>query len=140
MLAVLLAAGCTGSGAAGAGRGAQAPGPTGGLVGVEWRLTDVVEQARTWSPPPDADVRLRFDGAGGWSGQPCNRYSGSVQIDGDVVTFATGSGTEMFCDGERGALERAFLAVVDGSARWRVEGGELRIDKPDGQGLRFAAG
>lgn len=135
VVAVLLAAGCAG----GSGRD---PGDAvhlamDRLVGIEWRLTQVVQPSGTWSPPPDLEVRLRFDGAGGWSGEACNHYNGSVRIDADVVRFAGGGGTDMACTGQRGVVEQAFRVVVDGQARWLAEGDQLHLDKSDGWGLRF---
>jgi hypothetical protein len=46
-------------------------------------------------------------------------------------------GTQMLCGGPRGKVEAAFLAVMDAEVRWAVSGEELRLDKPDGRGLRF---
>jgi heat shock protein HslJ len=107
------------------------------LAGVEWRLTEVVEPSRTWQAPADAEVRLRFDGAGGWSGEACNQYQGSVRSDGAALWFGGGGGTDMFCGDESGAVEQVFLKVAQGETGWLVEDGELRLDKSDGWGLRF---
>jgi hypothetical protein len=36
-----------------------------------------------------------------------------------------------------GAVEAAFAAVMRSAVRWAVDGEELRLDRPDGRGLRF---
>ncbi|GAA4465885.1 META domain-containing protein [Phytohabitans houttuyneae] len=132
--AVLMVGGC----AADAQRPADsAPAGADQLVGVEWQLTEVVEPSGRWSPQPGAEARLRFDGDGGWSGEPCNHLTGAARLESTTAHFEAGGGTEMACSGERGRLEQAFGKVLSGQASWAVEAGTLRIDKGDGWGLRF---
>jgi heat shock protein HslJ len=132
--AVLVLGGC----AVGAQRPADStPAGTDQLAGVEWRLTEVVEPSGSWSPQPGGEARLRFDGDGGWSGEPCNHLTGAVRIDSTMVHFEVGGGTDMACSGARAVLERAFGKVLSGQASWAIEAGTLRIDKADGWGLRF---
>jgi heat shock protein HslJ len=107
------------------------------LIGTEWQLTEVVGPSRTWSPPPEVDAVLRFDGEGHFSATACNFYSGAVRINGDVLHIGRMFRTSMGCGGTRRAVEEAFAAVVDGEVRWRIDGEELRLDKPGGRGLRY---
>jgi heat shock protein HslJ len=107
------------------------------LTGTEWQLTEIVEASRTWRPPPEVDAVLRFDGEGHFSATACNFYNGAVRIDGDVLHIGRMMGTQMGCGGALGAVEKAFVAVVHGAVRWRIDGEELRLDQPDGRGLRF---
>jgi heat shock protein HslJ len=107
------------------------------LTGTEWQLTSIVGPSRTWSPPPQVDAVLRLDGEGHLSATACNYYSGSARIDGGVLHIAGVGGTKIGCGGANRAVEEAFLGVVDGEVRWAVSGQELRLDKPDGRGLRF---
>jgi heat shock protein HslJ len=107
------------------------------LTGTEWQLTEVVEASTTWRPPPEVDAVLRFDGEGHFSAHMCNFYDGPVRIDGDVLHIGRTMGTDMGCGGARRSVEGAFVAVVRGAVRWRIDGEELRLDKPDGRGLRF---
>jgi heat shock protein HslJ len=137
------------AGAAGCDGGSQAGRASGGvaevrqdrsdpsLSGTEWQLTRVVGPSKTWSPPPEVDAVLRFDGEGQFSAKACNYYGGPVRIDGNVLHVGQMAGTLMGCVGPRRAVEEAFLAVVHGEVRWAIDGGELRLDKPDGRGLRF---
>jgi heat shock protein HslJ len=112
-------------------------GPDHSLTRTEWQLTRVVGPSRTWSPPPAVDAVLRFDGEGHFSATACNHYGGPVRIDGDFLHVGQVVGTQMGCVGARRAVEEAFLGVVDGQVRWAISGDELRLDKPDGRGLRF---
>jgi len=107
------------------------------LTGTEWQLTKVVEPSKTWSPPPEVDAVLRFDGEGRFSATACNYYVGPVRIDSDVLHVGRMAGTKVGCSGARRAVEEAFLDVVGDDVRWAISGGELRLDKPDGRGLRF---
>ena len=107
------------------------------LIGTEWQLTAVVEPSRTWSPPPEVDAVLRFDGEGHFSATACNFYSGAVRIDGSVLHLGGLGGTDMGCGGTTRAVEEAFLAVMQGEVRWAIDGEELRLDKPSGRGLWY---
>jgi heat shock protein HslJ len=107
------------------------------LTGTEWQLTSVVEPSRTWRPPPEVDAVLRFDGEGHFSATVCNHYSGPVRIDAGLLRLGQVFRTDMGCSGPRGEVEAAFVAVMDGEVRWATGGDELRLDKPDGRGLRF---
>ena len=111
--------------------------PDHSLTRTEWQLTSVVEPSRTWSPSPEVDAVLRFDGEGHFSATACNHYWGLVRIDGDLLHLRRGFGTGMGCGEAKRAVEAAFLGVVDGQVRWAISGGELRLDKPGGRGLRF---
>jgi heat shock protein HslJ len=136
------ATGCAGGGSQ-AGQAARGVADVGqdrsgrSLTGTEWQLTQVVEASRTWRPPPEVDAVLRFDGEGHFSATACNFYNGPVRIDADVLHVGRTMGTLMGCDGAEGAVEGAFVAVMHGAVRWRIDGEELRLDKPDGRGLRF---
>jgi heat shock protein HslJ len=107
------------------------------LIGTEWQLAEVLGPSRTWSPPPAVDAVLRFDGEGHFSATACNYYGGPVGIDGSVLRLGGLGGTDMGCGGTRRAVEEACLAVMQGEVRWRIDGEELRLDKPGGRGLRY---
>jgi heat shock protein HslJ len=138
VVALLAVSGCgSGSHAGPASRSAAEVQQDHSLTRTEWQLTGVVGSSRTWSPPPEVDAVLRFDGDGHLSATACNYYSGPVRIDGDVLHIGGVGGTQMGCGGANRAVEEAFLGVVGGEVRWAVSGEELRLDKPDGRGLRF---
>jgi len=107
------------------------------LTRTEWQLTSVVGPSGTWSPPPEVDAVLRFDGEGHFSATACNHYSGPVRIDGDLLHVGQMFGTQMGCGKAKHAAEAAFRGVVDGQVRWAISGNQLSLDKPDGRGLRF---
>jgi heat shock protein HslJ len=136
VVALLGATGC-GSHAGRASRGAADVRQDRSLTRTEWQLTSVVESSRTWSPPREVDAVLRFDGEGHFSATACNQYSGPVRIDAGLLRLGQVLGTDMGCGGVNRAVEAAFVAVMDGEVRWAISGDELRLDKPDGRGLRF---
>jgi heat shock protein HslJ len=141
VVALLAAAGCgSGSHPGLASRGAADVRPDRSdysLTRTEWQLASVVGPSRIWSPPPEVDAVLRFDGEGHFSATTCNYYSGPVRIDAGLLRVGHVLGTDMGCSGPAGDVEAAFVAVMDGEVRWAISGGELRLDKPDGRGLRF---
>lgn len=130
------AVGCAdgGSQARQAPMGAGQDRPRRSLTGTEWQLTQVVEASRTWRPPPYDDTVLRFDREGHFSAKTCNYLGGPVRIEGDVLHVGQMSSTYAGCGG---AVHEAFTAVMRGEVRWAIDGQELRLDKPDGRGLRF---
>jgi heat shock protein HslJ len=144
VVTLIAAAGCGGGSQAGRATGAAdvRRDPTQSrldpsLTGTEWELASVVEPSRTWSPPADVDAVLRFDGEGHFSATACNYYGGPVRIEGDLLHVGQVAGTQMACRGAPGEVEAAFVAVMDHEVRWAVTSDELRLDKPDGRGLRF---
>jgi heat shock protein HslJ len=107
------------------------------LTRMEWQLARVVEPSGTWSPPPEVDTVLRFDGEGHFSAKACNHYGGPVRIEGDLLHVGRVNGTQMLCCGVKRDVQEAFLGVMDGEVRWAISDDELCLDKPDGRGLRF---
>jgi hypothetical protein len=107
----------------------------------EWQLVEVVTPSRTWRSPPGVDSVIRFDGEGEFSGNVCADMGGPARIDGDLVLF--GTRVRRFavgCGGALGAFSNAFDAFLGGrpyESRWRIEGEQLRLDKPGGRELRF---
>ena len=96
-----------------------------GLTGTAWVLEDlagasVVERGR---------ATLEFDEAGRASGKgSCNRYSGSVTLSGDRISFGPLLSTKMACVEEAlTAQEGRFLEALGAAERYVVDGPELRI-------------
>ncbi len=105
------------------------------LWGTEWRLQSLGGQ------PAMADVpaTLAFPEAGRVGGQgSCNRFFGSVNLDGERLRFDHMGATKMACD--RGAMdqENRYLAALNQAQRWERQGDSLTLHLPEGQPpLRF---
>ena len=105
------------------------------LWGTEWRLQTLNGR------PVMADVpaTLAFPEAGRVGGQgSCNRFFGSVSLDGDRLRFDHMGATKMAC--ERGAMdqENRYLAALNQAQRLERQGDSLTLHLSDGKPpLRF---
>jgi len=98
----------------------------GALAGTRWVLAEIDGSAAG----PGADGQkpdLRFGMAGeatGFAG--CNRFGGSVTVEGNRLTFGPLRSTMMACaDGD--AVEQAYLKKLVGTVRFGFEGRELLL-------------
>ena len=102
--------------------------------GSAWRLLDlggagVLDRAPTLEFPDSGRV------AGNAS---CNRYFGSVRVDGDSIHFSAMGSTKMACAEDINAQEQRFLAALSEAATFTVEDSILFITSRNlAQPLRF---
>ena len=113
---------------------------TASLENTYWKLTELggkpIAVARPAQEPHfilHPDTR-RVSGAGG-----CNRFIGSYQLNGDMLTFGQTAGTMMAC-GEEMELEREFFTTLSHVRKARISGRELELlDAGDRPVARFEA-
>ena len=111
---------------------------TASLENTDWKLTElggksigVMRQPPHFILHPDT---RRVSGAGG-----CNRFIGSYQRNGDLLTFGQTAGTMMAC-AEEMETEREFFTTLRQVRRARVSGRELELlDEADRPVARFEA-
>jgi heat shock protein HslJ len=105
------------------------------LWGTEWRLQSLNGQ------PVVADVpaTLAFPEAGRVSGSAfCNRFFGSVVVDGERPRFDHMGATKMACDRDAMNQENRYLTALNQAQRLERQGDSLTLHLPDGQPpLRF---
>ena len=132
-LLVPLAAACGGERAGGSGTVA-ADGP---VTGVRWSVDGVTVDGTVHRAPPGAHVTIGRDGrAEGSFG--CNRFSARAAVDGDRIRLSDTTATEMACETEPMAVERALArTLADGSLRARVAGERLTLTTDDGDTIRL---
>jgi heat shock protein HslJ len=110
------------------------------LVGTLWLLVEIDgKPAGTGTSGRSPDLLFDSEGkVGGYAG--CNRFSGGVEIEGDVVTFGPLMSTMMAC-AEGDQVEQVYLAKLVGMVRFSVSGDELVLYGGDGSRpvLRFRA-
>lgn len=110
--------------------------PTAPLAGTEWRVTDIGGKA----PETGIASTISFNEGGRVSGRAgCNRFFGSVALDGAAMKFGAIGSTRMACPGPAMQQESLFLAALAKAERYEMQGAELLIyaqgfTKP----LRFA--
>lgn len=115
--------------ASGAHAAGDGPSP---LLGTVWRAEDidgggVIDAALT---------SLRFeapDKVGGSGG--CNRFFGSVSLDGDRVSFGPFGSTRRACPQAVMDQEQRFFATLEKVQRWEIREGLLRLFGEDGRQL-----
>lgn len=134
--AVVLTAACSSAGSdAGAGTGdASADGTAGGALDLtgSWRLDEGDGPGGEVEIIPTARVTMEVDAESGVTGSAsCNRYSGTVVVDGSSVRFGPIATTRMACAPRPGAAEAAYLAALDDVDAGARTGDELTLTGPD---------
>ena len=113
------------------------------LRGTKWVVDTIVDGQSASSVPSGAEASITFgDGADRdhFSGNTgCNSMGGnSVVNEGrSTIAFSEVLTTKMACNDDRMRLERAVLATLKGDVRYAIDGAVLRLDGPDGHGLRL---
>ena len=143
-VAVVLPAACssagsdTGDGTGDATADASADASGDGTVGGDldltgsWRLDQGDGPAGEVEIIPTARVTMEVDAASGVTGSAsCNRYSGTVVVDGSSVRFGPIATTRMACAPRPGAAEAAYLAALDDVDAGARTGDELTLTGPD---------
>jgi len=113
---------------------------TASLENTYWKLTELGGQSIAAGRRPQEphfilhpDTR-RVSGAGG-----CNRFVGSYQLNGDLLTFGQTAGTMMAC-AEETETEREFFTALRQVRKARVSGRQLELlDEADRPVARFEA-
>lgn len=134
--AVVLTAACSSAGSdAGAGTGdASGQGTAGGALDLtgSWRLDEGDGPGGEVEIIPTARVTMEVDAESGVTGSAsCNRYSGTVVVDGSSVRFGPIATTRMACAPRPGAAEAAYLAALDDVDAGARTGDELTLTGPD---------
>jgi len=101
-------------------------GPLPSLGGTRWLLSELDGER---VPPGEGDrtphlvldlEESRLAGSGG-----CNRLLGAFELDGDGLRFGPVATTMMACADEVLARERAFLAALEATRAYEIEGATL---------------
>jgi heat shock protein HslJ len=116
--------------------------PDRSLRDTKWVVDTIVEGESASSVPAGAEAHVIFgdgDRFGGDSG--CNSMGGNAVVHDDThtITFSEVVTTKMACEDDRMRLERAVLATLEGDVAYGIEADVLRLDGPDGHGLRLRA-
>jgi heat shock protein HslJ len=103
---------------------APASEPARPLWGTQWQL-----QALGAQPVMErSKASLQFPEVGRVAGHgSCNRFSGSVSVTGDQLTFGNMASTKMACMGGAMAQERDYLAALQKAKRYEQQGDTLLI-------------
>lgn len=113
---------------------AGSPPSAASLTGTEWRLTALGSDAAL----PQPQATLTFPEAGRVAGHTsCNRFFGSVSLEGSTIHFSQLGATRMACIGPADAQERRVLKSLESANRFVLSGDTLEIHAPGADTLRY---
>ncbi len=121
------------SGGSGSDGGTDA-GTAGGVLDLTgtWQLAEGSGPGGEVEIIPTALVTMEVTAEGDVTGSAsCNRYSGTVVVDGSSVHFGPIATTRMACAPRPGAAETAYLAALDDVDAGSRAGDELTLTGPD---------
>lgn len=105
------------------------------LTGTRWTLDTVVEGdvASNTAGSDKAYLVFADDRVTGSTG--CNQLSGTAAVDGATITFGPIGRTRKGCPDGLADVERAVLAVLDGTVGFEIDSTRLTLKHPSGQAL-----
>lgn len=115
---------------------------TDALTDQPWALTEIVDAAGDSRSPIETSVpTLSFDNLEVTGSASCNRYFGSVEIDGSAIHFGPLGSTEMYC-ADPGVMDQevAYLEALASAETWSVDGETLSLSSGDTTLLVFTSG
>jgi len=107
------------------------------LLGTRWVVESLLDRDSASSVPQGAEAFLQFDGDMVTGNAGCNRLSGKALHQTGTITFSEVVTTKMACAAERGALENAVLAVLNGVVAAKVDADRLELKNAGGKGLHL---
>jgi heat shock protein HslJ len=112
------------------------------LRGTKWVVDTLVEGDAASSVPAGVEAYLTFEDDKQFRGNTgCNGMGGNSAVNEgkSTIAFSEVITTKMACDDDRMRVERAVLATLDGDVRYQIDADALRLDAPNGHGLRLRA-
>lgn len=112
------------------------------LTGTAWTITAVLtgESASALPVGKEEKARLTFHEDGSVDGNlGCNGFSARVKAKGTDLAFGRVVSTKKMCPDPQMKLERSLIAVLDGTATYRIDHRTLSLTKKKGKGLQATA-
>jgi heat shock protein HslJ len=116
----------------GAGYAAQAAGREGGgsLADTKWVLASMGQGRPVFDDTAttlEIDAGYEVHGSAG-----CNRYMGTIEVDGDTLTFGPVGATMMICPGEIMEQETAYLQALGTASTFEIDADGLHVSYAGG--------
>ncbi len=103
------------------------------ITNINWSLVNTIVGGDAVVPAPDfANPNFTIDGTMVSGNSGCNRFNGTVTIDGNNITFGALATTRMACDAERMTLETTMLDIFANAATFTTDGKTLELQNADG--------
>ena len=104
------------------------------LEGTRWSLVSYVnKEGELVSVLPDAEITLMFESGEVKGSAGCNSYFGPYEVDDGQMTIGLLGATQMMCPGPIMQQEAAYLAALQSTASYQVEGDRLEIADSSGK-------
>ncbi|MGF1503895.1 MAG: META domain-containing protein [Anaerolineae bacterium] len=108
------------------------------LQGTEWTLESFIEGDAVSSALAGTTLTLLLDDDGTYSGSAgCNTYGGTYTLQGEALTFGPPRMSRMMCAEDIMRQERSYLQLLESVAMFSLEGDQLILSTPSGEGLDF---
>jgi heat shock protein HslJ len=121
--AVILAVTCAAGGCASTSKD-TAPNPQALLTGTSWKLLKIGQQPVL----DDSQPSLQFTQPGQVSGSgSCNRFTGTVTLSGESISFGPLAATRMACADPINAQETQYFYALSTAQRFVLQGNSLQI-------------
>lgn len=106
------------------------------LDGSSWTLVEGMDV----TIPDDVAMTIAFEAGRASGSGGCNRFTGSYDQDGELISLDRVASTRMACDEEVMSAERAYLSALESVSSWSATGGVLVLsDSSDQALLRYEA-
>jgi heat shock protein HslJ len=103
-------------------------GNSAGLAGTSWKLVSYGPVGQQTPAAAGIETSLEFGTDGHVNGNVgCNSFGGNYEIKNGKILFSQMISTMMACQGPQMDQERATLKVLNGTARFQVQGNTLTI-------------
>lgn len=106
------------------------------LEGTSWVLSAFSES----KPIPGTTLTASFQDGQVSGSAGCNSYSGTYQVEGEVIQIGPVAITEMACLEPEGVMDQElkFVQFLQDGETFQLEEGQLYIFRADGEALTFA--
>lgn len=102
------------------------------IEGTSWQMTHLGQQ----QPVPGTVVTIQFDDSGRVNGTGgCNSYAGPYEVERADISMGPFSTTLMGCPGAVGVQETAYLAALQVTTNYAVDGDTLTFFNSEGETL-----
>lgn len=98
----------------------------------KWRVESIDGQPA--SAKAEVTIDIGTDGRATGSGG-CNRFSGTVKVDGAAITFGPAASTRMMCEPEISTQEAKFFQTLEKVKGWAWDGPALTLSDAAGKTL-----
>jgi heat shock protein HslJ len=99
----------------------------------EWDATSIYTGTAVQSVLAGSPPTARFDRGQVTGDSSCNNFSGSYEVNGNVITMGPFSSTMMACvDPARQTQEQQYLAALELAKTFRITGNRLELERADG--------